>query len=800
MATEWQKKAAELVAQMTLEEKASLCSGKIFWETKAVERLGVQSFMVTDGPHGLRKQAGEADHLGLNASVEATCFPTAAATACSFDPALLRQMGEALGEECRAESVGVLLGPAANIKRSPLCGRNFEYFSEDPLLTGEMAAALIEGVQSRNVGTSMKHYLANNQEKARVSSNSVVDERALREIYLAGFERAVKKAQPWTLMCSYNQINGTFASDNKRLMTDVPRGEWGFEGAIMTDWGAMNDRVQAIRAGLDLEMPGTGGANDALIVQAVRQGRLSEAEVDACAVRMTALALRLAANTATPCDKNAHHELARRVARESAVLLRRGTALPLEKGRRLAVIGEFAQRPRYQGAGSSKINPTRLVSLCDALDERGVPYAYARGFAAEGAADPALVEEALRAAAQADVVVAMVGLPDSWESEGFDRAHMELPENQNALMEALIATGKPVVAVLSTGGAVTLPWRERVDSILLMYLAGQNGGNAILDLLLGEADPCGRLAETWPLALTDTPCHGFFGGSGNVEYRESVYVGYRYYDKARREVAYPFGHGLSYTDFAYSGLTVRPAKTGSDLPLEAELTVTNIGARAGHEVVQVYVAPPAEGTFRPVRELRAFAKVWLEPGESRTVRLALDQRAFAFYDAAAGGWRMDEGEYTVEAGASSRDIRLTAPVRLEGSEPEAAPAKTLPSYCDPAASWPPSREQFEALLGAPVPPERPLRPFTSNSTLGQVRASLAGRIFYRTIRKNMEKQFSGTGDGMEEFGRIIDAMLEDMPLRQLAMLSGGAMTPAVLDGLVEMMNGHYLRGLKNMRR
>lgn len=800
MATEWQKKAAELVTQMTLEEKASLCSGKNFWETKAVERLGVQSFMVTDGPHGLRKQAGEADHLGLNASVEATCFPTAAATACSFDPELLRQMGEALGEECRAESVGVLLGPAANIKRSPLCGRNFEYFSEDPLLTGEMAAALIEGVQSRNVGTSMKHYLANNQEKARVSSNSVVDERALREIYLAGFERAVKKAQPWTLMCSYNQINGTYASDNKRLMTDVPRGEWGFEGAIMTDWGAMNDRVQAIRAGLDLEMPGTGGANDALIVQAVRQGRLSEAEVDACAVRMTALALRLAGNTAAPCDKDAHHELARRVARESAVLLRRGTALPLEKGRRLAVIGEFAQRPRYQGAGSSKINPTRLVSLCDALDERGMPYVYARGFAAEGAADPALEEEALRAAAGADVVVAMVGLPDSWESEGFDRAHMELPENQNALMEALIATGKPVVAVLSTGGAVTLPWRERVDSILLMYLAGQNGGNAVLDLLLGDADPCGRLAETWPLALTDTPCHGFFGGSGNVEYRESVYVGYRYYDKARREVAYPFGHGLSYTDFAYSGLTVRPAKTGSALPLEAELTVTNIGARAGHEVVQVYVAPPAEGTFRPVRELRAFAKVWLELGESRTVRLALDQRAFAFYDAAADGWRVDGGEYTVEAGASSRDIRLTAPVRLEGSAPEAAPAETLPSYCDPAASWPPSREQFEALLGAPVPPERPLRPFTSNSTLGQVRASLAGRIFYRTIRKNMEKQFSGTGDGMEEFGRIIDAMLEDMPLRQLAMLSGGAMPPAVLDGLVEMMNGHYLRGLRQMRR
>ena len=417
-----QQKARALVAQMTLEEKASLCSGKNFWESKAVERLGVRSFMLTDGPHGLRKQAGEADHLGLNQSVPATCFPPAAASSCCFDPELMERMGQAMGDECRAEKVGVILGPALNIKRSPLCGRNFEYFSEDPLLSGEIAAGLVRGIQSRNVGACLKHYLANNQERARVSSSSVIDERALREIYLAGFETAVKKAQPWTMMCSYNMINGVYASDNKRLMTDVPRGEWGFAGAIMTDWGAMNDRVEAIKAGLDLEMPGPCDGNDALIVQAVREGRLTEAQVDACAVRVTELALRVAQNSVTTYDKAVHHELARQVARESAVLLRKGSALPLKEGTKLAVIGDFAKHPRYQGAGSSKINPTRITSLCDALDERKIEYTYAQGFAAEGKPDEALAGEAVKAAGEADVAVVMLGLPDSFESEGFDRA------------------------------------------------------------------------------------------------------------------------------------------------------------------------------------------------------------------------------------------------------------------------------------------------------------------------------------------------------------------------------------------
>lgn len=798
MTQELQKQARELVAQMTLEEKASLCSGKNFWESKAVERLGVRSFMLTDGPHGLRKQAGAADHLGLNASVPATCFPPAAATACSFDRALLREIGQAMGEECRAEGVGIILGPAANIKRSPLCGRNFEYFSEDPLVTGESAAGLIEGIQGQNVGACIKHYLANNQEKARVSSNSVVDERALREIYLAGFEKAVKEAQPWTLMCSYNKINSVYASDHKELMTDVPRGEWGFQGAIMTDWGAMNDRVEAIKAGLDLEMPGPCNGNDEKIVQAVREGRLDETLVDACAARMVELALRVAQNTKTTYNQAAHHELAGRAARESAVLLRRGSSLPLKEGTKLAVIGDFARHPRYQGAGSSKINPTQITSLCDALDARGVKYTYAHGFEAEGGIDEALIAQAGQTARGADVAVVMLGLPDSFESEGFDRVHMDLPENQNRLMAELIKTGTPIVAVLSTGGAVLLPWQEQVDSILLMYLGGQNSGSAVADLLLGKANPCGKLAETWPLVLEDTPCHGFFGKGGNVEYRESVYVGYRYYDKAQKAVAYPFGHGLSYTEFEYTNLTLSSQELDEGGSLTIQVTVKNTGARAGKEVVQLYVAPPAGGMFRPVRELRAYSKVDLAPGESRTVELTLGGRAFAYYDVQAKDWRVDSGTYMVEAGSSSRDIRLTQAVKVRGMAPNTVLNEKIPAYCDPASQWPVSKEQFEIVLGHPVPPERSLRPFTTNSTLGEVQASFVGRFFVKQVKANMAKTMGG-GEGMEEFSKIIDAMLEDMPLRQLAMLSGGAMTPAVMDGLVEMMNGRFFRGLKKMR-
>ena len=783
------QRAKELVAQMTLEEQVSLCSGKNFWQTKAVERLGVHSFMVTDGPHGLRKQEESADHLGLNMAVLATCFPTAAATACSFDPALMRRMGTAMGEECRAEQVSIILGPAANIKRSPLCGRNFEYFSEDPLLTGEIAAGLINGVQSQNVGTSMKHYLANNQEKARLTTDSIIDERALREIYLAGYETAIRKAQPWTLMCSYNKINGTYASDNKRLMTDIPREEWGFAGAIMTDWGAMNDRVAGIEAGLDLEMPGPSPDNDARILEAVHQGRLSQEQVAACAVRITELALRAAENTVLPCDKNAHHQLAREIARESAVLLRKGSALPLQPGKKLAVIGDFAKHPRYQGAGSSRICPTQIISLCDALEQRNIPYTYAQGFTAEGGPDADLVSQAVAAAQEADVAVVMLGLPDSFESEGFDRAHMEIPENQNQLMQALAQTGTPLVAVLNTGAAVVLPWREQTDSILLMYLAGQNSGNAVLDLLLGEANPCGKLAETWPLKLEDTPCHGFFGCTGNVEYRESVYVGYRYYDKAQKEVAYPFGHGLSYTEFAYSDLKLSASELGQQDNLTLSVTVTNTGKLPGKEVVQVYVAPHTGGIFRPVRELRAFDKVSLAPGESKTLTFTLDRRAFAYYNPAVKDWQVEQGRYTVEIGASSRDIRLHQDLTVCGAAPNAEANAAIPAYCDPAASWPVPKEQFEVVLGRPVPPAREIYPFNLNSTMSELKTNPIGQQFYEAVCQNIAKQFGGgNSEGSKEFAKIMDAMMEDMPLRQVAMLSGGSTSTATLENLLVQMN------------
>lgn len=781
-------KAEKLVAQMTLEEKAALCAGSDFWHTSAVERLGLPAVMVTDGPNGLRKQAASADHLGINDSVPATCFPSAAATACSFDPELLYEMGRAMGEECRAERVAVILGPAANIKRSPLCGRNFEYFSEDPYVTGEASAALIRGIQSQNVGTSLKHYLANNQEKARLTSNSVVDERALREIYLSGFERAVKKAQPWTLMCSYNQINGTYASDNKRMMTDIPRGEWGYQGMIVTDWGAMNDRVKAIQAGLDLEMPGPCDGSCKKIVEAVQEGRLKEADLDACARRVAALVLQSMENTAEHYDQNAHHELARRIARESAVLLKKGRALPADPTSRIAVVGAFGKTPRYQGAGSGKIHPTRITSLCDALDARGVDYLYAPGYQAEQAApDAELIQQAVETAQQADVVFACVGLPDSFESEGFDRTHMELPESQNALMKALAETGKPIVAVLSTGSAVILPWRDQVDSILLLYLAGQNGGSAAADLLFGDANPSGKLAESWPLALEDNPSFLHFGQGGNVEYRESIYVGYRYYDKAGLDVQYPFGHGLSYTEFTYSDLKLEKTNLSDKETLGLSLTVKNTGALAGSEVVQIYVAPPEGAAFRPVRELRAAAKVHLAPGESRQVCFTLEPRDFAYYNVNCSDWFVESGVYSVQAGSSSRDIRLSESVTVQSSQPGKAQDlhQQAPAYYAPTSRpLDIPKEQFEALLGHPIQPWHTARPYTPNTTISELRTCAMGRQIAEQVTAAVQQMMAGAGD----IGTMFQAMLEDMPLRQLGMMAPDQFGADKLDGLLQLLN------------
>lgn len=786
---EVREKAHDLVAQMTLEEKASLVAGLDFWHTAPIERLGLPSVMVTDGPNGLRKQGEAADHLGLNDSVPATCFPTAAATACSFDPELTATMGAAIGEECLAEKVAVILGPAANIKRSPLCGRNFEYFSEDPLLSGSVAAGMIAGIQSKNVGASMKHYLANSQEKARLTSDSVIDERALREIYLAGFELAVKQAQPWTLMCAYNQIDRVYASDSKRLMTDIPRGEWGYHGAVMTDWGAMNDRIEAIRAGLDLEMPGPCPESYRKIVEAVQSGTLAEVDLDRCAARIAALALQAAKNKPMSYDIAAHDALAGRIAAESAVLLRRGSALPVRRGAKIAVVGAFAKTARYQGAGSGKIHAHKVTSLCDALDARGIAYIYAPGYEAEAdGPDEALIAQAVAAVRGADVVLACVGLPDSFESEGFDRTHMELPAAQNALMEALASTGVPVAAVLSTGSAVILPWREKVDSILLLYLAGQNSGSAAADLIFGDANPCGKLAETWPLALEDNPSYRYFGNGGRVEYRESIYVGYRYYDKAGLAVQYPFGHGLSYTEFAYADLALDRDTVAENGTLGVSLTVTNTGGVAGQEIVQLYVAPPQGAAFRPVRELRAFAKVALAPGESRRVAFTLDRRAFAYYSVKAKNWFVPGGVYRIEAAASSRNILLTAEAAVQGS---ACGAETdlregAPAYYDlPGKPLDIPQVQFETLLGHPVAPWRPVRPYTRNTTVAELRGSPLGRQIVQGAAAGLQQMAAGSSD---DIGAMMLAMLEDMPLRQFAMMAPDQFGGGKLDQLIDQLN------------
>ncbi|CAH2714822.1 Thermostable beta-glucosidase B [Neobacillus rhizosphaerae] len=798
-------RAKELVKKMSLEEKASLCSGKNFWNTKEIERLGIKSMMVTDGPHGLRKQAGDSDHLGINNSVSATCFPTAVATACSFDRDLLYEMGIALGEECVQEEVAVILGPGANIKRSPLCGRNFEYFSEDPLLTGEMAAALIGGIQSKNIGTSLKHYLANNQEKARLISNSVIDERALREIYLTGFEIAIKKAQPWTLMCSYNKINDIYASGHKLLMTDIPRGEWGFEGAIVTDWGAMNDRVEGIQAGLDLEMPAFDGASDRLIVDAVRAGKLDEKLVDLSAVRMTAIALQAEKTQATPYDAEAHNELARRVARESAVLLKLGNVLPVDKNKTIALIGEFAKVPRYQGAGSSKISPTRITSVTDAFDVENINYSFAPGYSATSdEPNEALITEAIGVAKEADVIFAFVGLPDSYESEGFDRTHLNMPKAHTRLIDELVATGKKIVAVISAGGVVNIPWRDKVDSILLMNLSGQNSGYAAYDLLFGDYSPCGKLAETYPLTLTETPSIAHFGTGGNIEYRESIYVGYRYYDKAQKQVMYPFGHGLSYTTFTYSGLKLSAKKIGDRDTLQVEVVVTNTGKQAGKEIVQLYISAPESTIYKPMRELRDFAKVDLQMNESKAVTFTLERRAFAYYNINVKDWFVESGDYKIEIGASSRDIRLNDTVTVDSSQEGAIPdyRTAAPGYYNllQPGTYDVPMEQFEEVLGRKVPKERILRPFTPNSTLGDIRVHWIGRMMNKQIEKSTMKVFAGDEGDSGDIVKMIQEMAVDMPLRQLGMLSQGALSVKRIEGLIDIMNGHILKGIRGLMK
>ena len=660
--------AEEILSKMTLEEKAAFCSGLDFWHTKAVERLGVPSVMMCDGPHGLRKQDQRGDHLGVNDSIQTVCYPTAAALASSFDRDVMCRLGEALGQECQAEDVAMLLGPGLNIKRSPLCGRNFEYFSEDPTLAGEMAAAYVQALQSKGVAACCKHFACNNQETRRMSGSSELDERTLREIYLPAFETAVKKGGVQAVMCAYNAVNGVYCAENRQLLTDILRGDWGFNGFVVTDWGAVKDPAKGVAAGLDLEMPGGTHATGEEIVGAVRAGTLAEADLDRAVLRLLRFVLGSAENRDPDAqiDRDACRLLSRQLAEECAVLLKNEGVLPLREGQNVAFIGEFADRPRYQGAGSSHINVPHAVGALEAV---GGDVVYARGFDAHGEdTDEALLAEAVEAARRAEAAVVFAGLPDAFETEGADREHMRLPANQNALIEAITAVNPRTVVVLHGGAPMELPWLDRVPAVLCMYLAGEQAGAAAVDLLFGRCEPCGHLPETWPLRLQDNPSYlNFPGEDGVVTYAEGVFVGYRYYDKKEMAVAFPFGHGLSYTGFSYSELRVDRDRLTDRDTLTVSVDVSNIGPRPGKACVQLYVRDVESSVRRPVRELRDFARLTLRPGETKTVTFTLGKRAFAYYEPKLRDFFVESGEFVLELGESSRDLRVQKAVYVEGT-------------------------------------------------------------------------------------------------------------------------------------
>lgn len=681
----------KLVNELTLEEKASLCSGADFWHTKAIDRLNIPAAMVSDGPHGIRKQESLADHMGVAESIKAIGFPTASAMACSFDRDLLHKVGDALGEECVAEDLAVLLGPGINMKRSPICGRNFEYYSEDPVVAGELGAAFVNGVQEHGVGTSLKHFAANNQEWRRMSISAEIDERTLREIYLAAFETVVKKAQPWTIMCSYNRINGVYSCENDWLLNKVLRDEWGFEGLVMTDWGAMDERVPSLKAGLDLEMPDCHGETDKLIVKAVQSGELEEPVLDTAVERILTMVDKyltarkgidpasmvhpLPSSVERGYDVAAHHALARTTAEQSAVLLKNEDILPLQKDKKIAFIGEFAKVPRIQGGGSSHINNTSIES---ALDAAGDSVSYAQGFHIdEETTDETLLQEAITLAKESDVAVIFAGLPDSFESEGFDRTHLNMPANQNELIARISEVQPNVVVVLHSGSPIAMPWLDKVAGVLQMYLAGQASGGAAVNLLFGDATPCGKLAETFPLHLEDNPSYlNFPGNREKVCYQEGVFIGYRYYDKKKMDVLFPFGYGLSYTDFTYSNMKVTVnGKNAADVDVIKETDeivvsadITNTGNCDGAEIVQLYIKNPVVYEIRPEKELRDFAKVFLKAGETKTVTFMLNARAFSYYETRIHDWYAESGDYEILLASSSRDIRLQYTVSITGSK------------------------------------------------------------------------------------------------------------------------------------
>ena len=779
--------AKVILEQLTLEEKASLLSGKDFWHLKGIERVGLPEIMVTDGPHGLRKQDGESDHVGLNQSVKATCFPTAVGLAASWDKKLVEEVGEALGDECLTEEVSVLLGPGANIKRHPLCGRNFEYFSEDPVLSGKMAASLITGIQSKGVGTSIKHYVANNQESMRMAVDTFVDERTLREIYLKGFEIAVKESQPWTVMCSYNKLNGTYLSEHKRMLQDVLKDEWGHEGIVVTDWGACNNRVDGLIAGQELEMPSSNGINDRKIVEAVKNGTLSESIVDKRALRIIELILKSKETLSKkhkPYNKEEHHEFARKVAANTICLLKNDDILPLSKSNKVALIGEFAKTPRYQGSGSSLIQPTKISNAYNAFKaELGDNLQYAQGYSSkDDIIDQTLIDEAIKVAKSSDVVVLMIGLTDLFESEGFDRKHLNIPNNHLKLVEEISKVNENIIVALSNGSPITMPWKDKVKGILEQYLGGQASGEALADVVFGKVNPSGKLAETFPNNLEEFASNENFPGlPRQVEYREGLYVGYRYYDKTNKSPLYPFGYGLSYTTFEYSELNVKVGKT-----LNVSYKITNTGKISGKEVSQVYVSKSDSNVHRPEKELKAFDKTEIEPGETVTINHEIPLSDLEIY---IDNFTLEDGKYDVKVGSSSVDILLSKEVKIKGVKV----SKTESVYDSLSKTGTITQEQFEKELGFKIPDYPSIRPFTLNSVMSEIEVTFVGKKLKQMITKEMNKML-GTEESNDAVKAMMESMVNELPLRGLMMLGGEAFSENRALGLLDILNKKYIRG------
>lgn len=777
---------------MTLEEKAAFLSGKNVWQTRDFPRLDIPSIFCSDGPHGIRKQAGAGDHLGLNASLEATCFPTAATVANSWDEQLGEEIGIALGEEAAAQEVNIVLGPGLNMKRSPLCGRNFEYFSEDPYLAGKMAASYVKGIQSQGVYACPKHFAVNSQELRRMAMNSVLDERTLREIYLTGFEIVVKEGKAKSMMSSYNEVNGTYANENKHLLQDILRKEWGFDGIVITDWGGSNDHVAGVAAGSNLEMPAPGLDSARQIIQAIEEKALTMEALDACVDDLLDAVLTLSKNAEGKkhtFSETAHHELARHAAEESAVLLKNTDGiLPLKPGSKVAVIGDFAFEPRYQGAGSSMVNPTYLETIEKTIGNYDLQVVgINRGYKRTGEADEAMKKAALDLAALADVVIYCFGLDELSESEGLDRTHMRIPQNQIELLQAIVQVNENVVGVLSAGSAIEMPWHYCCKAILHGYLTGQAGASAMLNIMTGKVNPSGRLSETYPLRHEDTPAFRHFPSTQrNAEYRESIYIGYRYYDTSKVRVQYPFGYGLSYTTFAYSDLKV-DAKG-------ATLTLTNTGNCDGAEVAQLYVGLPNAIVFRPEKELKGFQKVFLKAGESKEVRMEFDDKTFRYWNVKTNGWEIEEGAYRIMIGASVADIKLESELWVQGTSNEYPynPAK-LPYYYTGIVQQI-SDAEFEELLGHPIPSGKWSGNLGINDAMCQMYYAKSGlaRLIYKILTKIKKKS--------EEKGKpdLNVLFIYNMPFRGIAKMTNGMVSMEMVEGMVTVVNGHFLKGIKKV--